>query len=92
MKCIILKDCQLTKHSNICCFSGDHQTDYIDFKIGDKIFISEWYRGEKRRHAPRLCTLILADQKFDGTLHPDKFIDVPEDCFEIKAGINKEII
>jgi len=78
MRIRFTKDIIIWEHYNIDCFGGFHSTRENHFKAGDEIEVRDIERGEKRRHAPRLNLILRAGT----TMHPDRLLDVPEDCYE----------
>ena len=81
MKIRFTKDIIIWEHYNIDCFTGGFSVRENHFKAGDEIEVRIVERGEKRRHAPRLNTVFRAGTE----MHPDRLIDVPEDCYEVVA-------
>jgi len=69
----------LEKHLDICCFTGYHRTTPVSFRAGDEIEVASIERGQKRRHAPRLNLMLFPSS----LTHPDRLLDVPEDCYEV---------
>lgn len=77
-----LQDVELNGVFDICCFSGHSDRRKQKFAKGELLEVDEVVRGEKvkaRGGAYYQCDLILLGQ--GGTLHPDRYYDVPSNVF-----------
>ena len=85
MKIRFIKTIELEHHYDICCFSGFRKKEKMIFSVGLCLTILSEHKGEKvkaKGGAYFNNTLFLLSENQE-TLHPDRLINVPSNCYEV---------
>ena len=73
------KDVEVTKHSRICCFSGDCKAEKVKIIAGTVLIAGDVSAADGK------ATIYVPDADGDYPMHPDRLLAVPVDTFYVTS-------